>query len=180
MHARALALAGAAALAFGSAANAAVTIDSSTMTTTGPTTNGNTTTIGYSDTDVGASINENVVFTDTLAGLYAITLTTSSSSVNFTSAILNGPGGSSNALTKTTDDGTNEFWNFTNPTTRTLPAGQYTLNIVGTNSGAGSLGGSITINAVPEPATWALMLLGFAGMGFALRRGRQQGLMQLA
>ena len=174
-----LALMGGAALAFGSAANAAVTIDSSTMSTTGPTTNGNTTTIGYSDTDVGASINENVVFTDTLAGIYAITLTTSSPAVNFTSAILTG-NGTTNALTKTADDGTNEFWNFTSPTTRLLQAGQYTLTILGTNSGAGSLGGSITINAVPEPATWALMLLGFAGMGFALRRGRKQNLMQLA
>ena len=180
MHVRALALVGAAALAFGSAANAAVTIDSSTMSTTGPTQIGSTWTIGYSDTDVAASINENVVFTDTLAGVYSISLTTSSPDVNFTSAILTGPGGSSNALSKTFDDGTNEAWNFTSPATRTLPSGQYTLSILGTNSGAGSLGGSITINAVPEPATWALMLLGFAGMGFALRRGRQPGLMQLA
>jgi PEP-CTERM motif len=27
--------------------------------------------------------------------------------------------------------------------------------------------------AVPEPATWAMMLLGFAGIGFAIRRWRQ-------
>jgi hypothetical protein len=36
---------------------------------------------------------------------------------------------------------------------------------------------------VPEPATWALMLLGFGGMGMALRRGRRQtrqALMQIA
>lgn len=30
-----------------------------------------------------------------------------------------------------------------------------------------------TPNAVPEPATWALMLLGFGGMGFAVRRDRR-------
>jgi hypothetical protein len=29
-----------------------------------------------------------------------------------------------------------------------------------------------TASAVPEPASWALMLLGFAGIGFALRRTR--------
>lgn len=36
---------------------------------------------------------------------------------------------------------------------------------------------------VPEPATWGLMLLGFGGMGLALRRGRRRGkpsLMQIA
>lgn len=44
---------------------------------------------------------------------------------------------------------------------------------------------SITIaseRAVPEPATWGLMLLGFAGVGMALRRSRKRGaaLMQIA
>ena len=36
--------------------------------------------------------------------------------------------------------------------------------------------------AVPEPATWALMLLGFGGIGFAMRRGRRANstLMQVA
>ena len=35
---------------------------------------------------------------------------------------------------------------------------------------------------VPEPATWAMMLLGFGGIGFAMRRGRKQNgrLLQLA
>ncbi|HJP69049.1 MAG TPA: PEPxxWA-CTERM sorting domain-containing protein [Sphingomicrobium sp.] len=36
--------------------------------------------------------------------------------------------------------------------------------------------------SVPEPATWAMMLMGFAGMGFAVRRTRRssEGLMQVA
>ena len=36
--------------------------------------------------------------------------------------------------------------------------------------------------AVPEPATWAMMLLGFGGIGFAMRRGRKQNrrLLQIA
>ena len=39
-----------------------------------------------------------------------------------------------------------------------------------------------TPGAVPEPATWAMMLLGFGGMGMALRRSRRQSkyLMQIA
>jgi hypothetical protein len=34
--------------------------------------------------------------------------------------------------------------------------------------------------AVPEPGTWALMLLGFGGMGLAMRRRRKPALAQLA
>ena len=39
-----------------------------------------------------------------------------------------------------------------------------------------------TGGAVPEPATWAMMLLGFGGIGFAMRRGRKQNgrLLQIA
>jgi len=36
-------------------------------------------------------------------------------------------------------------------------------------------------NAVPEPATWALMLLGFGGIGMAMRRGRRnKAILQIA
>jgi hypothetical protein len=38
----------------------------------------------------------------------------------------------------------------------------------------------LLIGAVPEPATWALMLLGFAGISMAMRRRRKPGLLQLA
>ena len=31
-----------------------------------------------------------------------------------------------------------------------------------------------TVGAVPEPATWAMMLLGFAGLGFAFRQSRRK------
>jgi hypothetical protein len=30
------------------------------------------------------------------------------------------------------------------------------------------------IGAVPEPSTWAMMLLGFAGLGFAFRQSRRK------
>jgi hypothetical protein len=38
---------------------------------------------------------------------------------------------------------------------------------------------NMAINGVPEPATWAMMLLGFGAVGFAMRRGRK-ALPQLA
>jgi PEP-CTERM motif-containing protein len=36
------------------------------------------------------------------------------------------------------------------------------------------------IRSVPEPATWAMMLLGFGGIGFAMRRRQKPALAQLA
>ena len=54
---------------------------------------------------------------------------------------------------------------------------QYSANM----GSAGSLSGNGTFYpAVPEPATWAMMLLGFGGIGFAMRRRRQPALTQIA
>jgi hypothetical protein len=50
-----------------------------------------------------------------------------------------------------------------------------TLTVTGTSRGNGHYGGDLTFtpnSAVPEPATWAMMLLGFAGIGWQLRRKR--------
>ena len=176
-----LGVVGATALAVGSAAGAVVTVDSSTTFFSGPATVADTTTIGFTQASLSSpTFLETVVFTNTLAGLYSITLTTSSPAVDFTSAVLSGLGGPYN-LVEIDDDGTNEFWRLANPIT--LDPSQYTLTINGNNSGAGSLGGSITIrqaNAVPEPATWAMMLIGFGAVGFAMRRRQKPVLAQLA
>jgi hypothetical protein len=44
-----------------------------------------------------------------------------------------------------------------------------------------AIGTPTNITAVPEPATWAMMLVGFAGIGFTMRRRRQgKALMQIA
>ena len=50
-----------------------------------------------------------------------------------------------------------------------------TLNVRGTSYGLASYGGTLTFTpaAVPEPATWAMMLLGFAGVGWQIRRQRR-------
>ena len=65
-----------------------------------------------------------------------------------------------------------------------VSAGTFYDTFVGKPEGAqglrGSLGGGFYYTAataaVPEPATWAMMLLGFGGIGIAIRRRRQQAL----
>jgi hypothetical protein len=174
MRKLALALAGTAALTFASAANATVGLINCTMNCQGPTTIGTQTTIGYSDTGLTTpSFTESLEFLNDLSGIYSITLTTSTAAVDFTSAILS-DGVNSWNLYKFIDDGTNEYWSFNNPPTNqySLGAGDYTLTIMGDNNGAGSLGGTVTINAVPEPAAWAMMLIGFGAIGASMRRRR--------
>lgn len=57
-----------------------------------------------------------------------------------------------------------------------LAAGGYYLQFTGTGGGTAGYGGDLTtaaVAAVPEPSTWAMMLLGFLGIGFTAYRKRQ-------
>jgi hypothetical protein len=68
-------------------------------------------------------------------------------------------------------------WTSMNNPTGVL-AGQYFLRITGLARGDGSFGGQVTFNplrapAVPEMATWAMMVAGFGMMGMAMRRTRR-------
>lgn len=64
-----------------------------------------------------------------------------------------------------------------------LAAGAHAITITG-NIGSGpsaSYSGTVNFNLpLPEPATWAMMLLGFAGIGMAIRRRQRPVLAQLA
>ena len=82
-----LCLLGAAAFTVATAANATVTIDDTSFEATdGPDTTGSTTTVGYTDTALdNPSFSEFLTFTNDLAGVYSLTLSTSSLSVDFTS-----------------------------------------------------------------------------------------------
>ena len=49
----------------------------------------------------------------------------------------------------------------------------YQINLIGTNTGGThtlTAYAQVGTGAVPEPATWAMMLIGFGGIGFAMRR----------
>ena len=64
----------------------------------------------------------------------------------------------------------------------TLPVleGEQTLNVKGTSGGNASYAGTLAFAAIPEPATWAMMVGGFGIVGGAIRRRRSGGRIALA
>jgi hypothetical protein len=53
----------------------------------------------------------------------------------------------------------------------------YSINAYAGETLTAANGSIVTISAVPEPSTWAMMLLGFAGLGFmAYRRKNKMAL----
>lgn len=86
--------------------------------------------------------------------------------INFTSVLLNG------MEFTLTPNGTVEFGFIQN---MLVDGGLQSLIVNGTSGGNGSFAGTISFvpsAAVPEPATWALLMLGFAGIGFSMRRSK--------
>jgi hypothetical protein len=56
-------------------------------------------------------------------------------------------------------------------------AGPYSVTeliVFDTHGASGSFSSTIDVSGVPEPSTWAMMLIGFAGLGFALHRSRRK------
>ena len=66
---------------------------------------------------------------------------------------------------------------------QSISAGAHTITVNGTiaSGPTASYSGTVNFNLpLPEPATWAMMLLGFAGIGMAIRRRQRPVLAQLA
>ena len=186
------ALIGVAALALGStAANASLTVlaGGCDPSLSGGCTSANPAapapaTISWSDADVGTSpFSASIDFNNTLAGNYYASLTTADPAVFFTSltiyALVGGAGSA------TTGPALMQYMGGPTHGITLLPAsfgsGNYRLSFGGTTAGGGGEAGTLSFfTAVPEPGTWGLMLLGFGGIGLAMRRRRRSALAQIA
>ena len=154
-------------VAMAPAANAAIT-----MTTTD--TGAGSFTIGFGATELADTFTESFTFdvASGLTGLFSLAATTTgtgTNNVDFSSVVLSGgtlgAGGFSFAQV------------LANPETRggdvNIGSGSYRVTFNGTSAGAnGSFGGSVAFAAaaVPEPATWGMMILGMGMVGASLRR----------
>ena len=154
-----------AAAIFGAASSAnAVTVLTFTFSA-----DGNSAVASFNNSGAGATFSD--VYSFTLPAGFASTSLTSAA-VNgttdtaFTSVLLN-----SLVLTTNSSGAIDEKSLLNVP----VPAGPNTLTVNGTSGGLYSYGGNISFAkvAVPEPASWALMIAGFGGLGAALRSKRR-------
>src|SRR3954451_15630819 len=185
-----LGLMGATALTMASAASATLVITTPTsVSVSGPNTVNNIDfTFGYSNSDATSPFSEMVSWSNTLAGLYSISLTTSAvtadgpTDVDISAAFVTGTNivGQLDLNPDATNTDLSETFRLLS---QQLGAGTYTLTVEGTRGAIGSYGGNVAFEAaaLPEPGTWGLMLLGFGAIGWQLRRRRtSQALAQAA
>lgn len=143
----------------------------------------NSFTIGFSDGNLaGPTFNELLTFTTDVSGILNIlvgTTTAADGDINdtdFSNIFLTGTGIAGQVALSGLVGEPNESRALNG---FSVGQGTFTLNIQGSpGSQNGSLGGTVSFRsaaAVPEPATWAMMLLGFGAIGFSMRRRRQQG-----
>jgi hypothetical protein len=179
----ALALA-ASALAFSSAAaNASVTLGS-TSATSGTATAvvtdniGNPNKIEFDTTNASAGTVVSwfnfLVTPASLGAFSATTATIPASSVTLLELLTGGTMTTAGSTLVTSTPGTQLTYG-------TLAANTwYTFRYTANLTTASDISGPVSIYAVPEPGTWALMLVGFGGIGLAMRRRRRPVLAQVA
>jgi hypothetical protein len=176
MRKLAIALAGAAAVTFASAAQATIFVNP-VGTTVQLNDYYDTGTSGYVNYQKAPTTHDG--FTDTLtffndlAGTYNFGVSTlASAAVTFSSITLSGaglPGGT------VTFDGPSALDNYISyalgPVTLDANA-SYVVTLTGNAPLGTTFQGTLNWNAVPEPATWAMMLIGFGAIGASIRRRR--------
>lgn len=197
-----LAAASAAAVAFSSGANAAVVVNAGTVTNLNNPNPSDPNSVKVEDgvTTINFGLNpitdtnftSSFILNNTLAGIYSVSTSTSSSGVLFTGGTLTQLMGCAVDFTGCTAGAVYNLLVGTGPVPPAgttlylaptqLAAGNYRLTVNGTSPGNGSYTGNVTIRpAVPEPSTWAMMLLGFGATGFMMRRrNRRTVLAQIA
>jgi PEP-CTERM motif len=166
------------------AANAAITVNGGSVVNLSvptPTVGPSGLTINFGQQPIGALQMGSFSFnTDAPTYLANILVGTSTTGETITSASLLGPGlAISPTFTAFTIGGvsglgTSNVFLMANST--------YTFSFTGAGNNDAAVGGNISLELapVPEPATWGMMLVGFAGIGMAMRRRRQPALAQLA
>ena len=179
MRKLALAMATAAALSISSAANAAIIVTgSSNIDLPITVVNGSTqSTVDFGrNPEPSGSFSGWIEFSNSLAGLYSIIVSTSTPNATNTSPSLTGIGGSPLIASNT---GSTNSLSLGVPY---LAAGNYRFAFGGNAPpNGGVVTGNLTFQvAVPEPATWGMMLIGFAGIGLAMRSRRRPVLAQVA
>jgi len=153
-------------------AQAAIVINAgTTVTVSGDTSNELDFSLGLSEGALSNPFQAFLNFSNDLAGYYKFAVLTTNDDVNFTSILLTGTGiGAPVELVGLIEDP--ETW----AKNLNLAAGTFQLEINGEYLGTstGSLGGNLNFAAVPEPATWLMMILGFGLVGGVMRRKQEQ------
>ena len=140
--------------------------------------------IGFSDADLTNPFDEILEFTTTVGGTISILANTTATFVggpndtDFSSITFLGPlpgAGNINVPATSFSTDLNEFRQLA---ATSITAGTYRLRLQGTpGSQNGAFGGSVAFvaGAVPEPATWLMMLLGFGAIGYSMRSKKNSG-----
>jgi hypothetical protein len=161
----------AAALAVALLTAAPAVANATTFITLGPAASDGSISGVFGNTGIaGGGFTDIITFQLPAAGFTSATITSilanATTDVTFTSVFLN------NVAFNIRETGDPEFWFLKNLPTL---SGTQTLTINGTSGGAGSYGGTIAFApaAIPEPATWAMLILGFGMVGAGLRLARR-------
>jgi len=115
-------------------------------------------------------VSQGFTFTLPVSGRFSGSVTTEytaeSQDIDFTSIKIDGV----SFYTQDVFDPDGEHWFIKN---LNLTSGPHRIDFLGTAAGAGVFAGTISFAAVPEPATWGMMILGFGLIGGTLRNRKK-------